>query len=192
MKSRCLSRSPDGAMDWLIRVPLGVAPCATGMHTEATLPFVSFLTPERVRGRELMPVLAVSSGTEIGAPLRPAFAGHVSQIVPLRAEKEVVWSNASGVVAGVADKQPLRDGTVGEFPRDAMCVGGAKVAIGDLAVASPVRVSRPQPTPFANSDSRPEPLSHRATIRSVVLWHGPIYTGKATGEIANSTTDPTP
>ncbi len=104
---------------------------------------------------------------------------HVSQVFGLRSEKEMVWIDASANVALVTNEQAVRDGAIGEFPRDAMGKQSPTLApsLADEAVAPPPNTSLPQPTTVRLDDALPEPFgegssrglfSHVENITSVM------------------------
>lgn len=101
------------------------------------------------------------------APLRPlrvpsqvvaSLARHVSQIVRIRPKKQVIRTNTGRVVAAVADKKPVRDRSIGEFPRYAVCEQpfAWSPAQSDLPIASREMGAGPQPAGSKlRADDRP-------------------------------------
>lgn len=104
--------------------------------------------------------LALSAGE------RAALQSHVRHVVSVGAEKQVIGAHALGVVAIVADEQPVRDGSVCQEPREAV---RAPVAASEMGCTVPLRgeLPLPDPTMIALFDLRPEPLSFGVSHLSV-------------------------
>src|SRR4051812_40866785 len=72
-------------------------------------------------------------------------ADGISQVIKLRADKEMRWVHAKSNVAMVADQQARGDWSVMEFPRHAMRQNQSAIYV-DCSVAPPRGGSCPQPT----------------------------------------------
>lgn len=114
---------------------------------------------------------------------RSALFGHVPHVVKLGAEEQVRGVHAPGIVAFVADVEPVGNRPVVNLPRNAVA---SQIS---LAVPNGAVPSRPTPRPLPTSglvglgDSRPKPFrkgfSHRekitrnrANLHPATAWDG--------------------
>jgi hypothetical protein len=98
--------------------------------------------------------------------LRP----HITKVVCVGAEKQVVRSYAERDVAVVAHQHPRRDGTIGQFPRESMCRNTWPITPKD-AVSPAGGAACPQPARFRLAHTLPESrlgayASHGRNLRS--------------------------
>ncbi|HVM30781.1 MAG TPA: hypothetical protein VM305_08465 [Candidatus Limnocylindrales bacterium] len=93
---------------------------------------------------------------------RATFLPHVAQVVGVRAQEQVVGTDAPSVVAAMAAVKPLgRPLAVRQEPGDAVCMDGPTID-GDLTVAVCPEGRLPFPTALSFDDFAPEARSERA------------------------------
>lgn len=101
------------------------------------------------------------------------FADSIMQIINVCSEKQVIGPDASRGIAVVANKKPVRDRTVVQFIRKAVCVN-TSIAIPEGAVVPPTGMRAcPQPTGVRFLNLRPESgndLLCYDTHRSALLY----------------------
>lgn len=85
-------------------------------------------------------------------------ANHVGHVVPAGSKEEMVGANARGIVAVVADVQPIGDRSLCKCPRNAVGVALTSIPTTktDAAVAAGVPRTCPLPAGVGLSDLRPE------------------------------------
>ena len=107
----------------------------------------------------IMVLLALASGWNHAT----AFLSHVSQIVLLRADEQMVWSHAERRVAVMANAHTWWNGTVSQFPSHSVRQNSVTfAAVG--SDASPVAdASSPQPAGFRFVDLAPK-------LGSLTVW----------------------
>lgn len=99
---------------------------------------------------------------------RTALGDHVAHVVGLRAEFEVAWVHAGGIVALMADGESWRDRAVRQFIGDSVSQSNASVVCPDLAMPGRHPVFQPRPTrrgPDRLVHGRPEALTERTPCR---------------------------
>lgn len=136
--------------------PSVVPPVAGDALTLSALPMdlaVLGSSPNRVFWRVGVPFTANGSRTERVA----ALTDHVSYVVELGSEKQMVWPHAGGHVALVADLLPRRNVSVRELPRVAVRVHDEARTNTELAISEYVRAGSPKPASFCFVDLAPEP-----------------------------------
>jgi hypothetical protein len=95
------------------------------------------------------PAIALAALTALTTAPFFLFVGHV---VGVRAEKQVIWSDARGIIAAVKHMHPIRYQTIGQFPRSAMCPNvdqPSVVMAGHMPVPILIGTAKPQPTSVA-------------------------------------------
>jgi hypothetical protein len=174
--SRLLSR-PVGAAVFAIAAAvfvgvgceqLGVSPALPVRVARAadTMPVPADI---RVRLGVRVPLRAVSLGS-MRTPVAP-LRHHVEDVCGLVTEKQVVWPNASGIVAAMKDPQSDGNWPVGQLPRYAMRkMRSPRLLDEDHAVSLRVAARCPLPAPISRAtDFLPKSLGKRSRFHSRTL-----------------------
>lgn len=91
---------------------------------------------------------------------------HIGKVVTSRTQEQVVRSNAGRVVAMVQNAQAIRDRTIDQLPRYAMCEVYLLSGYSDTTVASFICAGSPQPAAITSQYFCPESRIERSS-------HGP-------------------
>lgn len=94
---------------------------------------------------------------------------HISHVVLRSAEKQMIGANTTGVVAVMANIQPIRDRSVMNFPGDAMGIKVGLIGTTDATVSMRER-AYPFPARIGLVDFCPEPCFKRWGFRVLTRW----------------------
>jgi hypothetical protein len=108
----------------------------------------------------------------------PTFRDFIQYVICLRAEKKVVRSNASGIIALMAGKLAFGDRTVGKFVGKPMSEASLTPGIAKPAITSAVNSPSPKPASFGLDDVAPKPFFNRSGFGFSLVLTGTKPTAK--------------
>jgi hypothetical protein len=144
-------------------------------HVGIDAPTVRALAPHRAAhatltraARELVEVLrrqrmAAFAVAGLLYGVATALRARVRKVIGLRAEKEMIGSHASPVVATVQNEQAVRWGAIRQLVRVAMRTDRRRVRQAELAVSGRLEhAASPQPAGIGLGDTRPKAFTRRS------------------------------
>lgn len=122
------------------------------------------------------------------AVARSSLSDHICDIISLPSKEKMIRTNTSRNVTGVQNRQPFRNRTVMDLPRETMRASTltSPTAQSDFAMTERSRVSRPHPTAIRLFNIFPETFGDW-TARWSVLMAGDIPTREPLHLVASTT-----
>lgn len=153
---------------WQMPPPLprnDLADCSSGHSVLCSENFLSFSVGVSLSDFQDGGVIEFSCARAFassGTPLRD----HISAVVSRRSEKEMIYSDATGVVALVANEHPIRDSSVFKLPCPPVCIHMEPTLNSEISVPVLVLESCPFPAVRTSYDLLPKAILSR--LHSIV------------------------